>query len=235
MKEGKRNTLNGILGTIIFHLVIVLFFLIFKLGDVKKKHVETMKIEFLNDMVKLNEYLAKKEPPPADIQPLDDKTTKNIAVNVANKLEKEISTEKYEEEVKKELGIKDLKQELDRKIPEDNSPKFIEKQNKELKQEELKKNSYKGKTRITVNLPNRRIRHQDVPVYKCEIGGIVIVNIVVDQEGRVINANQSEASGTKDECLVDEAINSAYQFLFSADFNGESRQRGTITFEFLSQ
>ncbi len=234
MKEGKRNTLNGILGTIIFHLVIVLLFLIFKLGDVKKKHVETMRIEFLNDMVKIDDYLSQKELP-AKIQPLDDKTVKNIAVNVANKLEKEISTEKYEDEVKKELGIKDLKQELDRTIPEDNSPKFVEQSKKESKQEISKQNKYKGKTRIIVNLANRGIRHQDVPVYKCEIGGIVIVNIVVDQEGRVINASQSNDSNTRDECLVDEAISSAYSFIFSADLTGEPRQRGTITFEFLSQ
>lgn len=235
MKEKQRNTLNGVLGTIIFHMIIVLLFLIFKLGDVKRKHMEALQIEFLREPVEIEDLLAEKDEPPVNIQPLDAQTAKNIAVNVAEKLSQEISTDNYVEELKEELGIEELNQQLSTDLSDDNSPEFIENMDNNKTKEKPKKEKFKGKTRITVSLPNRTIRRQDVPVYRCETGGVIVIQIVVDQTGNVINAAFSNMSGSKDECLIEEAINYAYRFLFSADFNAEPRQKGTITFEFVPQ
>ena len=235
MKEKQRNTLNGVLGTIIFHMVIVILFLMFKLGDVKRKHLETLQIEFLNELIKIEDLLAEENETPVNIQPLDAQIAKNIAVNVADKLNQEISTDNYVEEIKQELGIKELNQQLSRDLPDDNSPEFIENLEKNNTKEKPKRDKYKGKTRITVNLPNREIRRQDVPVYRCEAGGVVVIQIIVDQTGNVINANYSNHSGSKDDCLVEEAINYSCRFIFSADFTAEARQKGTITFEFIPQ
>lgn len=227
--------LNGVLGTIIFHMLIVILFLGFKIGEVKKKHTETLQIEFLNEQTNIEEMLAKmKETPPA-IQQLDAKTAKNIAVNVADKLDKEISTDKYLDELKNELGIKDLNQQHSRDLPNDNSPEFVEKEKEDKNHEVMNKNKFKGKTRIVVDLDNRDIRKQDVPVYRCEAGGVIVINIVVDQMGRVVNAEYSGNSDSKDECLIEEAIRYSYNFLFTADLNGEPRQKGTITYEFVPQ
>jgi len=235
LKEKQRNTLNGVLGTIIFHMVIVILFLMFKLGDVKRKHLETLQIEFLNELIKIEDLLAEENETPVNIQPLDAQIAKNIAVNVADKLNQEISTDNYVEEIKQELGIKELNQQLSRDLPDDNSPEFIENLEKNNTKEKPKRDKYKGKTRITVNLPNREIRRQDVPVYRCEAGGVVVIQIIVDQTGNVINANYSNHSGSKDDCLVEEAINYSCRFIFSADFTAEARQKGTITFEFIPQ
>lgn len=234
VKEERRNTLNGILGTIIFHLVVVLVFMFFKLGEARKKHAEILQIEFLNELVKIEEYLAQKDIQPVNIQPLDDQVIRNIAVNVADKLNKEISTEKYIEELKEELGIEEIDQKLDRTLPDDNSPKFVNETLKDLK-DESKQEKYQGKTRINVYLPNRLIRRQHEPIYKCQVSGIVVIQIIVDQTGNVINASYSNNSGTKDDCLVEEAIASSYKFRFTADLKGEPKQRGTITFEFMPQ
>jgi len=235
LKEKQRNTLNGILGTIIFHMAIAIMFMIFELGEVRRKHLETLQIEFLNELVQMEDLLAGMNDVPLDIQPLDAQTAKNIAVNVADKLNQEISTDKYVEEVKEELGIRELNQEPPRDISDDNSPEFIENNENQKNNEEVKQEKYKGKTRITVNLSNRKIRKQDVPVYRCQAGGIVVIQILVDQTGNVINAGYSNASESKDDCLVEEAINYSYRFLFSSDFSAEPRQTGTITFEFIPQ
>ena len=235
MKEKQRNTLNGVLGTIIFHMIIVILFLIFKLGDVKRKHLEAIQIEFFNELIKIEDLLAEENETPVNIQPLDAQIAKNIAVNVAEKLNQEISTDNYVEEIKEELGIEELNQQLSRDLSDDNSPEFIENIENNKKKEEPKKEKYRGKTRITVSLPNREIRRQDVPVYRCEAGGVIAILIMVDQRGNVINATYSNNSGSKDECLIEEAINYSYRFLFSADFTAEARQKGTITFEFIPQ
>lgn len=215
-------------------MAVVILFMVFKLGEVKRKHLETLQIEFLNELTKIEDLLAEMNETPVDIQPLDQQTAKNIAVNVADKLDQEISTDKYLEEIKKELGIDELKQQLSRDVSDDISPEFAENRNPE-KDENVKQEKYKGRTRITVDLPNREIRKQDVPVYRCEAGGIVVIHILVDQSGNVVNASYSNTSGSKDECLVEEAINYSYRFIFSSDFNAESRQKGTITYEFIPQ
>jgi hypothetical protein len=235
LKEKQRNTLNGILGTIIFHMAIIILFMIFKLGEVKRKHLETVQIEFLNELTRIEDLLAEKNEEPVDIKPLDAQTAKNIAVNVAEKLNQEISTDKYLEEVKEELDIEELNQQLSRDIPEENAPEFVEHTDNQKEKEKIKQEKYKGRTRITVNLRNRTIRKQDVPVYRCESGGIVVIHIMVDQSGNVIDASYSNTSVSRDECLIEEAIKYSYRFKFSSDLSGEPKQRGTITYEFIPQ
>jgi hypothetical protein len=209
--------------------------MIFKLGEVKRKHLETLQIEFVNEVTRIEDLLADMNEKPIDIQPLDKQTAKNIAVNVADKLNKEISTDKYVEEVKEELGIKELNQQHSRDIHDDNSPEFIENNKNPREKDNAKTEKYKGRTRIKVNLPNREIRKQDVPVYRCESGGVVVIQILVDQMGNVINASYSNASVSRDECLIEEAIRYSYRFIFSSDLNAEPRQKGTITYEFIPQ
>ncbi len=235
MNEKRRNTLNGVLGTVVFHMIIVILFLIFKLGDVKRKHLEALQIEFLNELTRIEDLLAEQNEAPVNIQPLDAQTAKNIAVNVADKLNQEISTEKYVEEIKEELGIDELNQQLSRDLSDDNSPQFIENETENKNEEKSEQEKYKGKTRITVDLPNRKIRKQDVPLYRCESGGVIVIQIIVDQGGNVIHAAYSDRSGSKDECLIEEAISYSYRFVFSADYSASPRQKGTITYEFVPQ
>ncbi len=226
--------LNGILGTIIFHLVLMLIFLVVKLGDVRKKHLESIQIEFLNEYTKLEDLIHQKQQQ-VEMPSLDDRVAKNIAVNVTEKMHKKIGTDQYVEELKKELGIKELNQQLDRNLPEDKSPEFMENKPDKEKETGRKEQSYKGKTNIKVDLPQRTIRHQDVPVYLCEGGGVVIIDIVVDQAGNIVNASYSSNSRSKDDCLIEQAINSSYKFRFNSDLKADPRQKGTITFQFIPQ
>ena len=41
-----KENINGIIGTIIFHLLALIVFLVFKLDKVKDKHIDQMVIEF---------------------------------------------------------------------------------------------------------------------------------------------------------------------------------------------
>jgi len=235
LKEELRNKLNGLLGTIIFHMLLVILFLVLKLDKVKKKHVETLQIEFINKLTSIEKLLANDGTKQVEIEPLDAQTAKNIAVNVADKLNNEISTEKYVEELKKELGIKKLNQQLSNDLPDDNSPEYRNDLSEDKKENKTEKQKFKGKTNIEYNLENRTHRRIYVPVYRCESGGKVIVDIIVDQEGNVINASNSKKTATNNLCLIEEAIKSAYKFLFNSDPNADEKQSGTITFHFIPQ
>ncbi len=85
---------------------------------------------------------------------------------------------------------------------------------------------------ISYSLVNRTKIEIPPPIYLCENGGKVVINITVDAEGNVTNASyNSSASTTDNGCLVDTAIEYAKASLFNSDSSKPS-QIGTISFIF---
>ena len=230
LKEEEKNILTGIVGTIGVHLLILIAFLIIRLDKVRDVHKEPIVIEFDEEMYKTLEQLMQEEKlQKSDVKSLSQKDIKNIAVNTENQLQKDISTEKYIEQLKEELDIDELNQQHDRSIDE---PIIASEKNKTPEKKEDKK--YSGPTRIEYSLKGRTDRFIHIPVYKCQKGGKVLINIVVNQEGEVVNA--SVASSSTDElCIIETALNSARISLFNIDLNAPPKQKGTISYEFLSQ
>lgn len=85
---------------------------------------------------------------------------------------------------------------------------------------------------ISFSLVGRTARNIPNPVYTCDREGKVVVNITVDEQGRVINTSINKASSsTSNECLMDQALQYASQALFSS-LAGRRSQPGTITYNF---
>ena len=80
--------------------------------------------------------------------------------------------------------------------------------------------------------PVRTSRDLVVPAYKCEAGGQVVVNVVLNQGGEVISARV--ASGG-DERMREEALKAARASLFNIDSSAPARHSGTITYTFMPQ
>lgn len=237
MNIEARYRLNGVLFTIIVHMVIVLFFMLYKLGETRDKEEEIIKLELVEELKNMQDLLAQMPKSQfSEDYSFSQEAARNIAVNVSEKLNNEISTDKYIDELKQELGIGELNQQLDRTLPEENEVIEVPEDEKKIeKKEEKKPEQFKGRTNVTYSLENRWHRRQYVPVYKCQSGGTVVVDVVVDQVGNVVSAIYSNASNTKDECLVEEAVSSAYKFLFNADSKADNKQKGVISFQFISQ
>ncbi len=229
MEEKNRYMYIGLLGTVAFHLILLAAFLILKIGEVKSKHQDVIAIEFVEENPKTVEEIIKDEPEHEAIDPLSDATLKNIASNTADKVNEEISTEKYIEQLKEEMGIEDLNPKYDNSLPDNPEVNTIAKKESEKPEE-----TNFGKTRITYNVPpGRKARHIDRPIYRCQGGGEVVVGIVVSSEGYVLQA-QLESSTTNDECIHEMAINSARNFVFEPD-NNTKKSQGTITYIFVAQ
>lgn len=150
-----------------------------------------------------------------------------------------------DEQIEQEL--KELEQEvLDNQraqgygyTPEEAANLLNNKRNKSLDNEASQKPrseaAYKGNTNITYKLPNRYDVDLKVPVYLCQYGGVVVVNIAVDNRGRVISAKiDSESSSTTDNCLTKAAIKGAKQTTFNT-INASGVQKGSITYKFITQ
>lgn len=91
----------------------------------------------------------------------------------------------------------------------------------------------KRKTTISYSLKDRyEVIKIPNPVYTCESFGKVVINIEVDEHGKVIEAGfNSKSSTTSNRCLIDNAIYYAKQARFNA-VPGKPVQLGTISYSF---
>ena len=229
MLDKIRKNLTGILGTIVFHWLIILIFLILKLNTVKKHKDLSVEIEFVPEQELVeNKQESNVSGKGEEVLPYE---YKNIPVNVAQKMEQELSSEAYEKKVMEELGIDELKKENSRELPDEDIAVVEEKSN----EKKVKEGTYSGLTTVTFYLKNRRRHYLPIPVYKCKGGGKIVIDIVVNPEGRVVNASFSKDSDTEDDCLVNTALEYAQRSKFNADYNAVQRQKGNITYIFIPQ
>lgn len=243
------DNINGLLGAISIHLMVVIAFLAFKLGeseDIKKSQVL---IEFNEEIIQPEE-----EPEESDIlssgeyiegmPTLDGQTLHSIASNVASEMDDEINTERYEQQVMDELGISSLEspgaamEKEAREVIDENA--IME----EARDAVTEDNDYsadvpnlirKDNTTVSYFLEGRWHRNIYIPTYKCQGGGTVILDIIIDQEGKVVSALIAENKSSQDPCLREEAYHSAINARFNADPNANTKQLGTITYVFLAQ
>jgi TonB family protein len=225
------------LGTLAFHLFLLVIFLSVRLSEAKKEYNRVMLIEFTEEPSPLEEIQQKKEMEERVNNAAENFIRRNIGVNVAEKIEEELSTEKFEEQFKKQLNEANP----DRMTPEDIAALREEFEKGEVasidktKPSKGNKNPYMGPTNIEYYLPGRDDMNLYVPVYLCEGNGKVTINIQVDQKGFVTAASVSGKSEARDECLFEAALEAAKLSRFSVDLNAEPDQRGTITYHFVAQ
>ncbi|KAB7528344.1 hypothetical protein F8C76_10785 [Flagellimonas olearia] len=87
------------------------------------------------------------------------------------------------------------------------------------------------RTSISFSLVDRNAYYLPPPIYTCIEGGKVVINIKVDGNGYVTEADfNDKSSGTSNGCLVDNAIAYALKARFSPD--SKASQIGTITYLF---
>lgn len=82
------------------------------------------------------------------------------------------------------------------------------------------------------SLVDRELIYLPTPVYLCENGGKIVINIKVNAVGEVSEANYNGASTTDNGCMVDHAIEYALQGKFDTN-HAKPSQLGTVTFYFI--
>jgi TonB family protein len=244
MLESLDRHKYGILITIIFHLLMVVVFYAIKVNNLSKKTEINIPIEVASeeDIQAVRLLEAMKQQGEALNSQLGENISsnqgRNIPVNVSDKFKDEISTEKYEEEVKHEIKYDEewnpeaYTEEHENQLKED-AENFL---NELKKKQNTHKVSFKGKTNIYYDLQGRSHTYLPVPVYQCEGGGTVVVSIEVSPEGRVVNAVVSHISANStDDCYSEAARSFALRSQFEEAPAGKGNQKGTLTYEFIAQ
>ena len=101
----------------------------------------------------------------------------------------------------------------------------------------LKQQQSKGantKSTMHYSLVGRTHYFMPTPIYLCEIGGKIVVNITVNAKGDVIDAYINSASTSDNQCLTDAALEYAKEAKFSEDASKKT-QLGSITFNFIGK
>lgn len=102
---------------------------------------------------------------------------------------------------------------------------------------EIENKRVKGKVTVSYSLkdPVRHALRMPVPAYMCQGGGEVVVNIVVNRNGEVLSAEVDNSLSEPNTCLREAALSKATDSFFNADTSAPARQKGTITYLFISQ
>lgn len=233
----------GILGTIAFHLLLLIVFLLVKIQSLQE----------INELDIVLEYVEMPQTAPQTEEEMEETREEyisrlleqqlrqsNRAVNVTQ-LEEEISTENYVDEVMKELEDQRsedwLKQqeELNKIL---NSEDLVPVEPDPVTEEEDQE--FKGPTNINyefLEAPfDRKSRRLPVPVYKCQGFGVVEVNITVNNSGSVTSAKANVIEATRDpECLAEVAERFALMSSFRGDLGAPANQKAKIIYSFVAQ
>ena len=241
------NNINGILGTLIFHLLILVLFLSFKLSqNITHQELLDVKLEAedASDLLKKMDQAEQEKTDKLNKIDLmaDGMIRRNIGVNVTDKTEDEISTDKFIQQFAEQNKLEGFKRAENPQNTEE--MKNENKDNNSIENTKLSdvqkppgsKQIYKGPTNIYYDLSGRKVRYLPVPVYLCEGSGKVIIEIYINQNGEVISSSiLKNQSSINDDCLYETAAYYASHTLFSEDHQAPPKQKGTITYIFVPQ
>lgn len=239
LDERVQENATGILGTVAFHLLLILVFLIIKISTEKSRLENLIMVDFEEDIAE--ELLEEEAPDPEFEERLArylEEPRSNVPVNLARQIDRELSTEDYVKEMEQDMeeNRTNEERELQERLRE-----LEEMEREELivdgEEEEMPPaDPYTGPTNIYYELENRYHKRLPVPVYKCEGSGLIEVKIAVDRRGRVIQAETDKPGETANEiCLAEAATKAALSTRFNTDWDAPARQIGTITYHFIAQ
>lgn len=232
---------RGIMGTVIFHLLLGIFLLSMEISRVSV-HQEmeiVMEAPDPEEMQKREEEQQKKEEIRQKSAAAEvEKMLRSIAVNEnIKKQEQTIDIEKYVDEIREEISENGeggrYKADRDKHYKQDSLQNLRDRKEQEL--DSLKSTFYAGESSVSYNLKDRYARFLPIPVFKCEFGGKVVVEILVNPKGVVQKAVVLEAQSQADDCLWRVAADAALRSRFNVKPDASALQKGTITYNFVKQ
>lgn len=236
---------RGIMGTVIVHLLAAIVLLSVQISKMEIPVPSEIVIDMPapEEIKKAIEEKEKKE----EVQRKSsveevEQMLRSIAVNEnaakQQKSKAESNVQEYIDDVMAELEAGEdvsgrYKPKRDKNFMKDSLQNMRDRKEKEL--DSLKSTFYSGKSSVSYNLKDRYARVLPIPVFKCENGGTVIVNIAVSRNGAVQKAEVAEAQSQADDCLWRVAVDAAKKSLFNVKADAPDLQYGTITYHFVKQ
>jgi len=244
VKEFLKEHLVSILYTLIFHLLVLIIMMSFKVRGLKEDRELGVMLDFTHEeLIEPEEEVV--EVPASWMEQVyrARERASNQAVNTAKaeEFQEDISTDSYVKDLESELESQrddEYLQERDRLNDIIAKGVFDEPEKKIEEKDETAE--YKGPTTISyefLEAPQGRLKaYFEIPVYRCEGGALVKVAVLVDRYGTVLSADIASVSAESGAtCFRDAALNAALHSRFRPDMTAPEKQKAIITYTFISQ
>ncbi len=234
---------RGIMGTVIFHLLLAILFLCMQISRLQE-HIEMVITMDTPDKEEVRhrqeEHERREEIRRRTSTEEVDRLLRSMAVNENAAAKHTAPDTRVEEYIREALdalpdhGNSDrYRPRRDARYREDSIRHDSDRREREL--DSLRSTFYAGESSVSYNLPERFARHLPIPVFKCERGGTVTVEILVTPRGSVQKATVIPSRSADDEALRRVAVDAAERSRFNEKPDAPDRQKGTITYHFVKQ
>jgi hypothetical protein len=244
LKEIYKENIYGVMAALTFHLIVLSILLFVDINSHYVPEMDEIIIDFSAEEIKLPEPEKKPEEKSLDqLDPANNRPRELASNRAVNEAAKEASKSRdpfFDKEYRDEVAAaqklaSDVNRNLAQKIPEIGDIDMPEENTEGMTPEEIKKSSFKGKSNIKYYLENRYHVRLPIPVYLAEGGGEVVVDILVNRDGRVLSATPRPNPKISDMTIFAYAKQAAEKTRFNADPSAPEKQRGTITYVFVPQ
>ena len=226
----------GLCVTIIAYLVLMIAFVSSKIVVGRRPHTQGMFID-LQTLAELEKERDRLEQQVRERQQQDPKSVQNQVSN-----ENTLNEKLRDDRGTNAAALNDAAAEAERRMQANREAyeqglaeeRAIRERNGAGKDEERQDRKVKGRVTVSFSLtdPVRTSRSLNIPAYRCEGGGDVVVEITVNRAGEVVNARVQSGG---DECMRESALRAARVSRFNIDQSAPARQQGTITYIFIPQ
>lgn len=232
------------MGTLAFHILIFSVFLLADVdmkGDVKE---EVLLIEFPDIVPTPEEQLVEEQNDVDESNNIENGQLNNRTNAASNQMATSNTTtsadEFFDDEYLKEIEAakelsNDVSNQLSKEIVNIDDIKMPVETTEGIDPDSIKNVIYTGESNIVYYLENRYHLSLPIPVYLTLGGGKVIVDILVDRNGKVISAIPRKNKTIKDEQIFLYAKTAALRTIFNSDNSASSPQKGSIHYTFIAQ
>jgi hypothetical protein len=246
IKELYRKNVYGVMGTLIFHILLIGGFLLAELkinGKIEKEDPITIDFAAPDEMAITRQAQPEQESrknqeqhsESEQVNSNDHGAGSNRAINDAIKKDKFFDASYKRDIETAEKMVADVNKQLSKKVPPVKKYAMPEVTTEGQNRDSIKNTIYSGKSNIHYSLENRYHVRLPIPVYLTKGGGLITVDIQVDRSGRVIKAEARPVSNAADPMLSVYATQAAESTLFNFEPKAPSVQKGTITYKFVAQ
>ena len=235
----------AILYTLIFHLVVLIFFVFVKVEGLKNDHELGIELEFEERTLEsMLEEMEEMEEVPAEwleqlMRQRELSSNRAVNLNAENQFSEDISTDDYVQELLDQ--IEEARDMEDREKMEElqailASADYVPPE----AGEEDEQGEYSGPTTITFEFLEEPVSRGKVkltiPVYRCQGSGLVRVQVFVAPDGSVREAQVLEPiEGSDRVCFADAAMAAARSSQFRIELSGPTKHKAVITYSFIAQ
>lgn len=209
-------------------------------GNVKE---EALLIEFPENIPEMEEI--EQQPENSENQIESAPSAKNNTTNAAsNQMASENTTSSpdkffddlYRQEMEAAQKLRsDVNSQLSKEVVGLDDIKMPVQTTEGMDRDSIKNEIFVGESNIVYYLENRYHLSLPIPVYLSQGGGKVIVDIVVDRQGKVIEASPRENTKIRDKQIFTYAQAAASRTVFNPLETAPNKQHGTIHYTFIAQ